>query len=52
MGEKAMEQLAKDCRAFLSKENVHVLRPYARGIGVYGPTKKNKEELIEHIIGA
>ena len=51
MGEKAIEKLAKDCKAFLSKENVHVLRPYARGIGVEEPTKKNKEQLIEHIIG-
>lgn len=51
MGEKAMEQLTKDCKAFLSQENVHVLRPYARGIGVNEPTKKKKEELIEQIIG-
>ena len=51
MGEKAIEKLAKDCWEFLSKENVHVLRPYARGIGVEEPTKKNKEELIKHIIG-
>ncbi len=46
-----VEQYSNACRHYLSKLGIGDLRSYGREVGVARPTTKNKEDLIEAIVG-
>lgn len=51
MGEKDVNGFKRECRAYLSKVNLNILRSYGRMLQLRTPTKMLKRDLIEGIIG-
>ncbi len=51
MGEKDVDAFKRECRAYLSKFNLNILRSYGRMLQLRTPTKMRKQELITGIIG-
>ena len=51
MDDKDVEGFKRECRAYLSKANVNILRSYGRTLQLRKPTTMVKHDLIEEIIG-
>ena len=51
MSKENLEKFKLKCKAFLATIDIHRLRAYGRSIGVSRPAAKDKEELIEDIVG-
>ena len=50
MTRKNVKEFKLACKEFLTSYSLHGLRPYGREVGVHGPTKKDKDALIEAIV--
>lgn len=50
MSEKNINLFKMACNNLLSSLDIGTLRAYGRQVGVFRPTEKNKEPLIEEII--
>lgn len=51
MCEIDVESFKRECRAYLSKVNLNILRSYGRTLQLQKPTAMLKRDLIEEIIG-
>ena len=51
MDEQAKQGFYQECKTYLSGRSLDELRTYGRMIGVFRPTDKKKEDLIEQICG-